>query len=415
MHKSAKNRRFSNKMLGISLILSIIGLVFAFIIPISKQDRHSWVIGPMSSSHKFIEGNCSSCHAAPFSAIKDESCLTCHNVSVHPVSNPAVHPVDNQNKEARDYRKLQPTCVDCHLEHSGDNTLVISDPRTCISCHGNLKSHYEKTKLRDVLDFKSHPEFTLPKIDNAKIKLNHEVHLKKDLRSDKGYKTLACGDCHQMNGSQKLMTPVSYEAHCSSCHKLEIDGENGVKKIPHAKPSNVFDFIFKENLAWYYLKNTKTQASETEILRKRPGEETDDLAITVEVLKSSRDIETEIFIDRGCALCHFINKLEDSANLSETESQYKIEKTDVPKKWFLNAEFKHLSHEILTCESCHEGIRKSSKTEDVSMPKIKDCNSCHSKQGGASQDCTTCHSYHQSLSLSEHKKIENFHAANIKK
>lgn len=92
-------------MYGIGMLLSIVGFVLFFVLPMTKSDRKSWVVGAMSSSHKFIEGDCGSCHTASFTPIKDENCLACHNVSVHPVTHPAaypvVHPAESQNKEGK--------------------------------------------------------------------------------------------------------------------------------------------------------------------------------------------------------------------------------------------------------------------------------------------------------------------------
>ena len=58
------------------------------------------------------------------------------------------------------------------------------------------------------------------------------------------------------------------------------------------------------------------------------------------------------------------------------------------------AKFNHLPHvQQLMCEDCHGRIRTSHKAEDVNLPGIVKCQSCH-RTGKSRADCAECHRYH---------------------
>jgi hypothetical protein len=58
------------------------------------------------------------------------------------------------------------------------------------------------------------------------------------------------------------------------------------------------------------------------------------------------------------------------------------------------AKFNHLPHvQQLTCESCHSRIQASHKAEDVNLPGIAKCQTCH-RTGKSRADCAECHRYH---------------------
>ena len=58
------------------------------------------------------------------------------------------------------------------------------------------------------------------------------------------------------------------------------------------------------------------------------------------------------------------------------------------------AQFTHLPHvQQRPCESCHARIRESKKAEDVNLPGIATCQSCH-RAGKSRADCAECHRYH---------------------
>jgi hypothetical protein len=59
-----------------------------------------------------------------------------------------------------------------------------------------------------------------------------------------------------------------------------------------------------------------------------------------------------------------------------------------------HAKFNHLPHVLQkNCESCHTTVSKSMKAEDVNLPGIANCQSCH-RPGKSRPDCAECHYYH---------------------
>ena len=59
-----------------------------------------------------------------------------------------------------------------------------------------------------------------------------------------------------------------------------------------------------------------------------------------------------------------------------------------------HARFNHLPHvEQVRCEVCHNKMNSSIKAEDVNIPGIANCQSCH-KPGKSRDDCAFCHLYH---------------------
>jgi hypothetical protein len=86
----------------------------------------------------------------------------------------------------------------------------------CTQCHSNLKTKSGRlTVAAKVTDFAGgHPEFAaVQKPDPGTVKLNHQIHLGKNIRGPKGPVQLACVDCHQRNGAG--MVPINYEKHCA--------------------------------------------------------------------------------------------------------------------------------------------------------------------------------------------------------
>ena len=70
----------------------------------------------------------------------------------------------------------------------------------------------------------------------------------------------------------------------------------------------------------------------------------------------------------------------------------------IPTIWLTHApNFTHDRHRMIDCEKCHEGVRESSPTSDVLLPRLANCTDCHAENDGRSQTastCRTCHEYH---------------------
>ena len=83
---------------------------------------------------------------------------------------------------------------------------------------------------------------------------------------------------------------------------------------------------------------------------------------------------------------------------------FRIASVHVPARWLPYSRFDHQAHSALPelkekgkgkwCVACHENAPASRKTEDVLLPSIGLCRTCHRDPGGAQADCKSCHEFH---------------------
>lgn len=386
-----------------SLLLSTLAVVILAVPLVSKRGKSSFVVGQISSVHSFIEKDCLKCHQDSFSGIKNESCLSCHNVSEHVKNLPLM----------KEHQDIAYNCVNCHREHSGDEGLLSKDDRICLNCHTSIKQILPKSEIKDVNSFANHPEFALPARDNSVIKLNHALHLQKNLKSTDGPVTLECKSCHLTENKGQNITPITYQENCAKCHALEFDQRFSGKQVPHQDTDRVFEYLLQQ-YAGLALHGQKEQLSSVSSERNRPGEgKSNDLTSEsqkisppslAEVENTARSVEKNLITYRGCVLCHNISKRDGEVEPHSEKSAYQVEKPEIPKTWFKHATFNHGAHDILSCESCHKNTRTSKETADILLPKLSDCTQCHNDKEKTLNNCVTCHSYHQQLPLETIKK-----------
>jgi hypothetical protein len=120
----------------------------------------------------------------------------------------------------------------------------------------------------------------------------------------------------------------------------------------------------------------------------------------------ARHAEREVFTRTGCFLCHTYTEKPLSEQRSD-ETRYTITNPNIPERWMTRARFDHGAHEDLSCESCHEGTRRSADTKDLLLPSIAVCRECHidgARSGFVKSDCAQCHAYHSGVEVSRPKK-----------
>ena len=87
-----------------------------------------------------------------------------------------------------------------------------------------------------------------------------------------------------------------------------------------------------------------------------------------------------------------------------SRSQFRIARVNVLSRWLPYSRFDHQAHAALPelklkgrehwCVTCHENAPASLKTEDVLLPSIALCRTCHMEPGGAQARCRSCHDFH---------------------
>lgn len=394
-------------------LMAVIAIGF-FVFPFLLNKKSSWSGGPLSINHRILEQNCGACHDGDFSRVKDEKCLACHQLSPHPVF-----------ARSASTKKLiagtEPACVDCHFEHRGDHQLVAKDSRQCADCHASKEKLQEalgaKSEIEVVEDFDSHPDFKLPAVDIATVKLNHKIHMQPDLRTRTGNRTLTCSDCHKLSTDRQTIVPMKFDEKCGACHVLSFDERLPGVEVPHANTNEVFKFLYAE-YAKFLLKGETIRRKDAESKRpgKIPGKSLPEAPVQVRgefsrrfVEENSRRAEEYLMTGITCNLCHEIRrKTERTEDLKKAGlSLFEVRKANMPARWMPDSAFSHGAHEAFDCTSCHEKAKDSTQTGDVLLPQVGVCRQCHSSAEETSKiksDCMFCHAYHESLDLSHDKK-----------
>lgn len=413
---------------AIATVLSILAIAGCMLFPAVSEDKAAWNSGPISSSHHLIAADCSACHDGAFTRVSDEKCTGCHQMTEH------------ADVFKTHLKGLEGRCASCHMEHNGDHGLIASESKLCTSCHASIKSVYAESVRPDVVSWRDHPEFSVrlqsddPEqpgpwvrldekeklIDNSHIKLNHAVHLKPDLRTRDGTKTLQCRDCHMPSADLRTIEPISMERHCQECHSLEFDDRLPKVEVPHGDPDVVYRYLYSEYAKLFLAAEDDPVLQERfEInVRQRPGGRAPSVQeqpqsredfVRAFVERESRIAEAMLFTRTACRLCHDVKKLEfDDAELSgRGVSRFDIFKPMIPNQWMSEAVFSHGAHEEVACEDCHRGVRQSEQTADVLLPGKSLCIDCHSDdghRGTVKSECVMCHSFHDQLLLPADRK-----------
>jgi hypothetical protein len=407
------------KMRRIVVAVATLSLVAFAVYPLLAKDFSPWNSGPISNVHGLIAQDCQKCHAEPFVRVQDRECLYCHEMSDH---------APRHATFVAKHSDLAMRCAACHMEHNGDHGLIRSEPEFCIGCHAEIRALSSDTAIDDVPHLSRHPQFRVrvadPRggfqrvriddsaaVDRSAIKLNHQVHLQEGIRGAQGPVTLSCSSCHEPDKEYKGLAPISFERHCKDCHSLGFDERLPEAQVPHGDAQGVFPALLAEyaKLAVQGVRNTDLHSAETDG-RMIPLDGASPRAQSVlpvsDIVGNAREAERQLFTRTGCFLCHEYQE-KDAQERTETSSWYQIVDPSIPQVWMPGARFDHGAHQEFSCESCHEGARKSLKTADILLPRIQGCQKCHSQDatpGYVKSGCATCHSYHQTIGFPGEKK-----------
>jgi Cytochrome c7 and related cytochrome c len=190
------------------------------------------------------------------------------------------------------------------------------------------------------------------------------------------------------------MRPISYEAHCQSCHAFQFDANNPELRLPHGNAAAVRDFL--RSLPTQYAEFGRRVKGITE---QRPLEEfvAQQMAAIRQQTRTGEDMQREVFFNTartgpdgrpryaGCAYCHEVKDMGDGVPA--------VTAPVIPNRWLWQGRFDHAQHQTVACATCHDAVH-STRTADVLLPPKQLCASCHSSQGTAASSCATCHRYH---------------------
>lgn len=382
--------------------------------------------GPISQAHASFALDCAQCHSDANSLVQisvesspvDANCIACHqNYELHQPNIPRGH-----------------SCTACHHEHVTSGPMRPVADANCRSCHASAelmaraaelgKAHpeaaFDTTAEDGLLYFKperpddgytavfqafddGHPEFQIHRDklqDPNSLAFNHKIHLGGDTIPELNGRPLQCVDCHQPDASGRYMRPISYEAHCQSCHSLQFDPLQPNMAIPHGDSASVLAYLRSLDLQ-YDQEAARQGISDPVEIRKFSAAQLQRLRDSV---RAGLNLEERVFFHGaadavrvagsfhpasseypGCAYCHDVQKT--ATGLPE------VTPPQTPDRWLGQSHFDHSKHKDMDCATCHQ-VENSELTSDILMPSIATCIECHSQQGQVVHSCQTCHGYH---------------------
>ncbi|HVH76664.1 MAG TPA: cytochrome c3 family protein [Stellaceae bacterium] len=366
--------------------------------------RGSWNPGQLSNAHRYFAHQCSTCHRAPFRAVEDAACLTCHSgVGAH-------IPAGATGLAAIGAKLAGERCADCHVEHRGLRSLVIGEGTLCLTCHRALAQTAPAAAIRDVGGFpKGHPQFRAsvvadaagPRLarveigpkpvpaDHPGLVFSHQAHLRPDGFPVLHIKPLACAQCHAPNGRGFL--PITFKGQCQSCHRLRFAIGLPWKEVPHGDDRAVAGALEGFYAALVVKHGIPVAAAAPQIERRLPhSRPAAPLPSSARdwVAQQTRSALAVVFKSKeGCFYCHLPDpKL----------GAFRVAPVQLSTRFLPMALFDHVAHRAIACEDCH-AARQSRSSADLLIPGKERCTACHGAENAAfkaQSTCISCHIFH---------------------
>lgn len=381
----------------------------------------AWESGKLSLAHHGLEDQCEACHAEPFVAVRDETCLTCHETLGDHAQMPRLDVARGEPigfdavlwNIAQVFNKPGPgACTDCHTEHEGAGRMEPASQQFCADCHDTMDVRLTDTALGNASDFgTAHPQlqaavFTrqgqtepvrIPLGGNPKefngLAFPHALHLGANggvarmagnIGAKRGYgNALECADCHRPNKDRSGFVPVEMERDCEGCHSLVYDRAGATfRTLRHGDVDQM-----RADLA------AMDRAGRRPITdgRRRPGQYAQGGLYNQNFGAPVRNyvgITRALSREGVCGECHIPTTRNGRAD---------VVPVNLRSDYFVHGRFDHEDHEQEKCTSCHKAEGSDSST-DLLLPEIKQCRTCHlgedARQAEVPSSCAMCHSYH---------------------
>lgn len=401
--------------------------------PVAFHADEMWSSGKLSLVHAQLENNCKACHAQPGVAVRDTSCVACHD-AVHDHADPrrlaAARFEPNAGMKVQMAFKAafnvpEGRCVDCHTEHQGATAMPVTAQKFCSDCHAQLKERLTDTTILDASDFGTdHPQFrpavrtsaeppivqrlsldARPIEDNG-LKFPHSVHLSttngvarmaQTMQVEYGFgKSLACADCHVPDPSGTRFRPVSMEQNCQMCHSLAFDRIGGtVRTLRHGDPAQVVADL----RAFYRSTGPVRPINLDGNARRRPGDFASaatsgrfQFAAATRYGRAVGAIRATFSEGGVCFECHKVVSPAKSGT-----GTFGIVPVNLPDRYMKKGWFDHAAHQTESCVSCH-AAPTSASAGDLLLPKIESCRACHGGETAHKEvksSCAMCHDFHR--------------------
>ena len=393
----------------------------------------SWSSGPLSLAHTSLEGDCQACHTKSFVAVRDSACIACHK-DVHDHAEPArlLAAKGHQGlggqlltNVAHAFNRPEGRCVDCHSEHEGAGPMQPTADKFCTNCHDGLAGRLTDAKIEDATDFgTAHPEFrpaimivpgAQPRFgrislarnptEESGLKFPHALHLSRGggvarmaqtMKRQQGFgDALACNDCHTPTADGTRFEPVNMEKDCAMCHSLAFEEIGGtVRTLRHGEPEQVIADL----RAYYRSTGPARPVSLGGMARRRPGQYAQGRMYhayfgAAAARPSGADQAIRAVFSKGgaCYDCHVVSPPAVAGS-----DAWRVLPVHQTMRYMQKGWFDHDAHRTERCESCH-AAGKSMRSNDVMLPGIATCRTCHGgpeAKADIPSGCALCHSYH---------------------
>ncbi|KLI64496.1 cytochrome c3 family protein [Aurantiacibacter marinus] len=374
----------------------------------------SWSTGSLSSAHHSLEDSCEACHVEPFVAVRDETCVSCHEgLGDHAEPRRLVTGMPEFSGGeavlwdiAQAFNKPGPgACTDCHTEHEGAGRMEPTSEQFCADCHDTLDRRLTDTALGNARDFGTlHPQFqalvrpargaeeerselAAGLRDFNGLKFPHDEHLsttngvaRMAMRLDG--EVLDCASCHTPTADGVRFLPVDMETSCESCHSLVYDQVGSTfRSLSHGDLDQVEADLRAADRA-----PRRPVASG----RRRPGQYAEGGIYYGNFSRVSVPSIRNAMSDEGiCGECHYRDTSATGALAVHPVTQR--------DRYFQHGWFDHDSHTQEECSTCH-AADTSDSASDLLLPDLESCRDCHLGETALEADvpssCAMCHSYH---------------------
>ena len=205
---------------------------------------------------------------------------------------------------------------------------------------------------------------------------------------------MKCSTCHQTNEGGRLITSISMEKNCQSCHSLAFEPKVTSRQVVHGDEAQIATML-REFYARLVLGEVPPDVNPPlDLPRIRPGAELafpERLQAMQIAEQKANAVLRELFDTRKvCSTCHEVTRTGGSVG-------WRVAPVRVAKVWMPQALFSHAKHKGEDCTKCHD-ITKSNDASQIAMPSIAVCQECHTGAtpvtGKVTSDCGMCHKFH---------------------
>jgi hypothetical protein len=389
--------------------------------------------GALAAPHASLDTTCASCHSP---RVSTESCERCHDPFATGRLTNAGHVWSNAHDTKAAGRAARLECASCHTDHRGRRfAIAAGDDRQCRACH--------------FAAFGSHPEFALVKAGIQKdegLQFSHKKHLKAVRKA----KLDDCLYCHEPARDRRGFVPLNFDQQCSRCHlpkgfvgdtdpvparsillpqdinapwakmrspvSKDTAGNAVITNLAHRDPWVLYNQVrlasqldpgaaarrkdvLERRLAELSSRLTEQDKPSSLAASLRPRRRTE---LEAEILRLREELArlaavsatAPVSIDGNPGRTSAIAAITAPCALCHVYDAGWMKPVRVPADELPRARFSHFPHiQQIPCARCHSRIEESKKAENVNLPAVALCQSCH-KRGQNRADCAECHTFH---------------------